>query len=71
MVVYFKDEETMVIETEGNKVEIKIKDKNQDKNLKLHFPCGFEIPNLKGLAIHKVKSQERIINYSSLFFLHT
>ena len=43
----------------------------QDKNLKLHFPCGFEIPNLKGLAIHKVKSQERIINYSSLFFLHT
>ena len=35
MVVYFKDEETMVIETEGNKVEIKIKDKNQDKNLKL------------------------------------
>ena len=37
MVVYFKDEETMVIETEGNKVEIKIKDKNQDKNLKLEF----------------------------------
>ena len=35
MVVYFKDEETMVIETEGNKVEIKIKDKKQDKNLKL------------------------------------
>ena len=33
MVVYFKDEETMVIETEGNKVEIKIK----DKNLKLEF----------------------------------
>ena len=27
MVVYFKDEETMVIETEGNKVEIKISKK--------------------------------------------
>ncbi len=37
MVVYFKDSETMVIETEDNKVEIKIKDKNQDKNLKLEF----------------------------------
>ena len=37
MVVYLKDEETMVIETEGNKVEIKIKDKNQNKNLKLEF----------------------------------
>lgn len=37
MVVYLKDEETMVIEIEGNKVEIKIKDKNQDKNLKLEF----------------------------------
>lgn len=37
MIVYFKDEETMVIETEGNKVEIKIKDKSQNKNLKLEF----------------------------------
>ena len=42
MVVYFKDEETMVIETEGNKVEIKIKDKNQDKNLKLEFEKSLE-----------------------------
>ena len=42
MVVYFKDEETMVIETEGNKVEIKIKDKNQDKNLKLEFEKQLE-----------------------------
>jgi hypothetical protein len=37
MIVYFKDSETMVIETEDNKVEVKIKDKTENKNLKLEF----------------------------------